>query len=243
MGSDSDFDSPTEARLRASSELDALSSLDILRLIHRQDRMAVASVGPVLRRLASLVDRADAALRMGGRVHYFGAGTSGRLGVLDAAELVPTFSLPPGVVTAHLAGGDEAMFRAIEESEDNFAAGHAAASELDDRAVGIGLTASGRTPYVAGALAGAREHGAFTALVTSNPGAPLAEQADLVIVANTGAEIVAGSTRMKAGTAEKLILNGFSTALMVRQGRTWRGLMVSVQTTNEKLRVRARRIL
>jgi N-acetylmuramic acid 6-phosphate etherase len=238
-----DFESPTEDRLLSTSYLDTLGSLEILRLMHREDLAAVAAVGPVLPHLARLVDRADSALRAGGRIHYFGSGTSGRLGVLDAAELIPTFSLPPGLVCAHLSGGSEAMVGTVEDSEDHFDDGYEEARDADDRAVVIGLTASGRTPYVAGALTKARECGAFTALVTSNPKAPLAVLSDLVISPNTGAEVLAGSTRLKAGTAEKLILNGFSTALMIRQGRTWRGLMVSVQASNEKLRARARRIL
>jgi N-acetylmuramic acid 6-phosphate etherase len=237
------FDLPTERRLEEARDLDALTSLELVRLMHRQDRAAVAAVGPVLRQLAALVDRADLALRNGGRVHYFGAGTSGRLGVLDAVELVPTFSLEPDVVQAHLAGGAEAMFRAIENSEDSSADGHADAAVVTPADVVVGLTASGQTPYVAGALKRCRDVGAFTALITSNPRASLADVADVTLAIATGPEVLAGSTRLKAGTAEKLVLNSFSTALMVRQGRTWRGLMVSVVAANAKLRARTQRIL
>jgi ABC-type molybdate transport system permease subunit len=149
---DSFFDLPTEQRLEAAQDLDALTSLELVQLMHRQDRTAVAAVGPVLPQLAALVDQADAALQAGGCVHYFGAGTSGRLGVLDAVELVPTFSLPPDTVRAHLAGGEEAMFKAVENSEDSFADGYAEAGDVSRNDVVIGLTASGKTPYVVGAM-------------------------------------------------------------------------------------------
>jgi N-acetylmuramic acid 6-phosphate etherase len=234
---------PTEGRLEASTGLDDLATIDILRLLNREDAVAVAAVTEVLPLLASLVDVAAERIRAGGSIHYFGAGTSGRLGVLDAAELLPTFNLDDGVVTAHIAGGPPALLRAVEDSEDSDADGRTDASGLGPNDLAIGLTASGGTPYVRGALVAARALGAATALVSCNPTAPLAGLADTHVVLDTGAEVITGSTRLKAGTAEKMALNGFSTALMVALGRTWSNLMVSVVATNAKLRTRTVGIL
>jgi len=234
---------PTELRLDASTDLDALASLEVLRLLNAQDRVAVDAVEAVLPQLADVVDVAAERFRRGGTVHYFGAGTSGRLGVLDAAELLPTFNLEPGRVIGHIAGGHAALMKAVEDAEDSEAAGRAEAADLGPDDVAIGLAASGNTPYVGGALAAAREAGAYTVLVSSNPHAALAPLADANIVVDTGPEVLTGSTRLKAATAEKLVLNGFSTALMVAVGRTWSNLMVSVVATNAKLRLRTVRIL
>jgi N-acetylmuramic acid 6-phosphate etherase len=194
----------------------------------------VAAVLPVL---SALVDEAVERVRAGGRVHYFGAGTSGRLGVLDAAELLPTFGIADDVVVAHQAGGPGARLRAVEDAEDVEDGADAARVTAAD--VVIGSTASGRTPYVGAALRAAGEVGAGTALVTSNPEAPLAALATHVIAVDTGPEAIAGSTRLKAGTAQKMVLNTFSTALMVRLGHTYRNLMVDMQPTNAKLRGRS----
>lgn len=234
---------PTEQRLEASLDLDLLPSLDVLKLLGEQDRVAVDAVAAALPMLAELVDRSAERFRRGGRIHYFGAGTSGRLAVLDAAELLPTFNLPDDRVIAHMAGGDAAFVHAVENAEDSAEDGAAAAAELGPLDVAIGLAASGNTPYVGGALRRAREMGALTALVSSNPMASLAVHAELHIYLATGAEVLTGSTRLKAATAEKLVLNGFSTALMVAVGRTWSNLMVSLVATNEKLRLRTLRIL
>lgn len=234
---------PTERRLDASLDLDLLPAVDVLRLLNEQDRVAVEAVSAALPVLAELVERASERFRAGGRIHYFGAGTSGRLAVLDAAELLPTFNLPADRVIAHMAGGGEALLRAVENAEDSAEDGAAAADGLGPDDVAIGLTASGGTPYVGGALDRARERGALTALVSSNPAAPLAVAAELHVCLDTGPEVLTGSTRLKAGTAEKLVLNGFSTALMVAAGRTWSNLMVSLVATNEKLRGRTVRIL
>lgn len=234
---------PTEVRNAASRGLDELPTLDILRVLNDADREVAAAVAETLPAVAQVVDAADAALRAGGKVVYFGAGTSGRLAVLDAAELAPTFALEPGRVEAHIAGGREALVRAIEDSEDSEPDGEAAAATLAAGDVAVGITASGSTPYVRGALRAARAAGATTALVTSNPAAPLARLADVVIAPDTGPEVLTGSTRLKAGTAAKLVLNGFSTALMVRQGRVYDNLMVAVVATNAKLRRRSVRIL
>ncbi|WP_116952721.1 N-acetylmuramic acid 6-phosphate etherase [Jiangella endophytica] len=233
----------TERRHPASAGLDRLSAIEILRLLNSEDHVAVAAVTDVLPSLATLVDAAVDRIPRGGTVHYFGAGTSGRLGVLDAAELIPTFNLEPHVVQAHLAGGERALVHSIEESEDSESDGARAASTLTGLDVAIGLAASGGTPYVGGALEEARSRGAFTALITSNPEARLAPLADVLIAPSTGPEVLTGSTRLKAATAAKIILNGFSTAVMVRLGRTYSNLMVSVVATNAKLRDRMLRIL
>lgn len=233
----------TERRLEASMGLDSMSTIEVLNLLTGQDRVAVDAVAAAGPALAELVDIAADRIRQGGSVHYFGAGTSGRLAVLDAAELLPTFNIDPGLVVAHMAGGSEALVRAIEDVEDSEEGGRREAEGLGPLDVAIGLAASGNTPYVGGALAAARERGAHTALISSNSRASLAPLADTVVVLETGAEVVTGSTRLKAGTAEKLALNGFSTALMVSLGRTWSNLMVSVVATNEKLRRRTVRIL
>lgn len=234
---------PTEERHPGSVGIDALGTLDVLRLINAEDAGVARAVAEVLPSLAALVDAAVAAVRGGGAIHYVGAGTSGRLAVLDAAELLPTFNAPPGLVVAHHAGGPEALLRAVENVEDDAERGRV---DLDAVAAGdvvIGLTASGRTPYVGGALALARERGAVTALVTSNPFAELAPLAEHCLAVDTGPEVITGSTRLKAGTAQKMVLNAFSTAVMIRLGRTWSNLMVDVVATNAKLRGRVVRIL
>lgn len=230
--------SPTEARNTRTLDIDRLGSLEMLRLINEEDASVPATVEATLPELARLVDHAVAALKAGGRVHYVGAGTSGRLGALDAAELIPTYSLEPGRVVAHIAGGERAMLLAVEGAEDDAAAGAAELSDVTGVDVVIGLAASGRTPYVIGALAAARRAGAVTALISANPETPYADSVDIHIGLAAGPEVIAGSTRMKAGTAQKLALNAFSTAVMVRLGRTYSNLMVHVKATNEKLRHR-----
>ncbi|MGH3295496.1 MAG: N-acetylmuramic acid 6-phosphate etherase [Trebonia sp.] len=234
---------PTEQRNPRTTDIDLRPTPAVLALLHAEDALVPDAVEPVLGTLAEVVDEAAERIRRGGRVHYFGAGSSGRIAVLDATELVPTFSLAPGIVTAHLAGGDDAMERAVEGAEDDEAAGRADASGVTAADLVIGLSASGRTPYVAGALSAAAERGAFTAVVTCSPGSPLRSLARVAIVADTGPEAIAGSTRLKATSALKLILNSFSTALMVRLGKTYSNLMVEVSATNHKLRVRKVRIL
>jgi N-acetylmuramic acid 6-phosphate etherase len=202
------------------------------------------AVAAVLPELAKLVDFAVTALRGEHRVHYVGAGTSGRLAVLDAAELIPTFNIPGDWFMPHHAGGAGALLRAVENAEDDAVAGAAEIREhVHAGDVVVGLTASGRTPYVVGALAAARELGACTALVSANPGAAANASVDVPIAVDTGPEAIAGSTRMKAGTAQKLVLTAFSTATMVRFGRTYSNLMVSMRATNAKLRGRTLRIL
>ncbi|QFZ16306.1 N-acetylmuramic acid 6-phosphate etherase [Saccharothrix syringae] len=237
-------DSPTEARNPGTTDIDRVSTLDVLRLINTEDHRVPDAVGAVLPELARAVELAVGALRAGGRVHYVGAGTSGRLATLDAAELVPTFNVPPDWFLAHHAGGHEALVRAVEDVEDQAAGGaaeirrHASPGDLV-----VGVTASGRTPFVIAALAEARLLGASTVLVSNNPTAPAPAYVDVLVALDTGPEAIAGSTRMKAGSSQKLVLTSFSTAVMVRLGRTYSNLMVSMRATNAKLRGRTLRIL
>ena len=235
--------SPTEQRNPRTLAIDAVGTSEILQLVNNEDARVAGAVGLVIPELTKAVDAAVEAVRGGGRVHYFGAGTSGRLAVLDAAELLPTFHAPEGLVVAHHAGGMDALLRAVENVEDSEEGGAADADTVTGQDIVIGLAASGSTPYVAGALKAGRAAGATTVLVTSNPDAPLAPLADIVIAADTGPEVIAGSTRLKAGTAQKLILNSFSTTLMIKLGRTWSNLMVDLVATNKKLRGRMLRIL
>lgn len=234
---------PTEQRNPRSGHLDDLDTLGVLQLLNAESETAVQAVSRVLPELAHVVDRAAERMRSGGTVHYYGAGTSGRLGVLDASELKPTFNLESGRVVGHIAGGSKALIEAVEDAEDSAQEGRRAAESLGPQDVAIGLAASGSTPYVGAALETARAAGAYTVLVSSNPEAPLARWADIHLALETGPEVVTGSTRLKAGTAQKLVLNGFSTAVMIALGRTWQNLMVSVVATNAKLRERTVRIL
>ena len=234
---------PTEQRNPRTLAIDAVGTTEILQLVNAEDARVAGAVRAAIPEIARAVDAAVEAVRSGGRVHYFGAGTSGRLAVLDAAELLPTFHTPADLVVAHHAGGMEALFRAVENVEDSEEGGAADAATVTELDLVIGLAASGSTPYVAGALRAARAAGATTALVTSNPTPPLAAYADIVIAADTGPEAIAGSTRLKAGTAQKMILNSFSTTLMIKLGRTWSNLMVDMVATNNKLRGRMLRIL
>jgi N-acetylmuramic acid 6-phosphate etherase len=237
-------DAPTERPNPNTTDIDLLPTLDILRVLNGEDRTVPEAVGRALPELARAVDMAVASLRSGGRVHYVGAGTSGRLAVLDIAELLPTYNVPPDWFVAHQAGGAEAFHRAVENAEDDAESG---ATTIDTQANRIdfvlGLAASGRTPFVLGALAAARRMGAATALVSANPESAESAPADVVIAVDTGPEPITGSTRMKAGTAQKLILTSFSTAVMIRLGRTYSNLMVSMIATNAKLRSRTLRIL
>ncbi|GAA2030512.1 N-acetylmuramic acid 6-phosphate etherase [Terrabacter terrae] len=243
MKSEVTVDAPTEERHPGTTSIDTHTSLGILRALNTEDAKVAVAVNEVLPDLARLVDCAVDSLTAGGAVHYFGAGTSGRLAVLDAAELLPTFNAPEGLFVAHHAGGTRALVHAVENVEDDADLGRSEADVLRAGDIAVGLTASGRTPFVAGALARARELGAVTALVTANPHAEAAVHADILLAVRTGPEALTGSTRLKAGTAQKLVLNSFSTAVMIRLGHTWSNLMVDVVATNAKLRGRVVRIL
>jgi N-acetylmuramic acid 6-phosphate etherase len=226
---------PTEGRHPRSLDLDLLPTSDLLRLINDEDATVAPAVAAALTALEDAVDLAVAALRGGGAVHYFGAGTSGRIAAMDAAELPPTYGVEPDRVVAHHAGGAQALDAALEDVEDDLASGAEAAGVVTSGDVAVGLTASGRTPYVVGALGEARRRGARTVLVSANPAAEAAAYADVHVCVETGPEALAGSTRMKAGTAQKLVLNSLSTAAMVQLGRTYSNLMTNVVAKNSKL--------
>lgn len=231
----------TEAAHPAGSDLERLSSARLVSRLHAGDREATAAVGRALAPIAALADRAAAALRAGGRLVYVGAGTSGRLGALDAAECPPTFGVAPSRVLALVAGGSRALRRAVEGAEDDRGSARAAVRDarIGPRDVVVGVSASGTTPFVLAALSEARRLGARTALVTSNPAARAA--ADLRVVLATGPERIAGSTRMKAGTAAKMALGLVSTAAFVQLGAVRAGRMVALRAGSEKLRARALR--
>ena len=236
---------PTERPNPRTARLDRLPARKVLDLLNREDARVAAAVRRELPRIAQAVDAIVRAWQRGGRLIYVGAGTSGRLGVLDAAELPPTFQVPPGRVQAVLAGGRGAMFRSSEAAEDSPAAGarDLARKRVRKGDVVIGLTASGSTPYVVGALRFARRRGCLTIAVTAARRSTAARAARIAICPDTGPEAVAGSTRLKAGTAQKSVLNLLSTAAMVRLGHVYRNQMVNVQMSNRKLRRRGLRVL
>jgi N-acetylmuramic acid 6-phosphate etherase len=239
-----DFDRlPTEQPNPRTVDLDKLDALGVLTRINDEDATIALAVRRVLPEIAKAVDLAEHRWRQGGRIVLFGAGTPGRLATLDAAELIPTYSSPPDRYLARIAGGREALWRPVEGAEDNAADGARAAADLTADDLAFGITASGRTPWVIAALEEARRRGAATVGLASVGSPALAPACDVVIAVETGPEAVAGSTRMKAGTAQKLVLNAFSTALMVRLGKVYRNLMVDVMATNEKLRRRAVRLV
>jgi N-acetylmuramic acid 6-phosphate etherase len=235
----------TEKRNPASSDIDRLDTLSMVRVINAQDAKVAAAVGRVSREIAAAVDAIAEAFARGGRLFYVGAGTSGRLGVLDASECPPTFGVRRTLVQGIIAGGRRALVRSIEGAEDDPAQG---AAEIDRRRVGkkdvvIGIAACGLTPFVRGAVARARARGAVTGFVTCAPEARKHIRADIIINPVVGPEVVTGSTRMKAGTATKLVLNTLTTAAMIRIGKVYGNLMVDLRATNAKLRDRSERIV
>jgi N-acetylmuramic acid 6-phosphate etherase len=236
---------PTEARNAATENLDSLTPLEFARAMHQADAEAVAAVDHELPRIAQAIEAIATRLEHGGRLFYLGAGTSGRLGVLDASECPPTYSTPPEMVQGLIAGGDIALRRSVERAEDDESQGR---RDLEQRCfstqdVLVGIAASGRTPYVLGGIRYARELGALTIGLSCVPESAVAQAAELAVTPATGPEVVTGSTRMKAGTATKLVLNMLSTGAMVRLGYVYGNLMVNVQPTNVKLRDRAARII
>jgi N-acetylmuramic acid 6-phosphate etherase len=235
----------TEHRNPASRNLDRLSATAILRLMNREDRKVAILVGKQIPAIARAVDAIVRSIGIGGRLIYVGAGTSGRLAVLDAAECPPTFGVSRNEVQALIAGGRRAVTGAVEGAEDSVANGarDLRARKLTGKDVVVGIAASGTTPYVLGAMEYARKRGATIVALTSNRRSPMAKLAKIVIAPEVGPEVVAGSTRLKAGTSQKLVLNMLSTAAMARLGHVYENLMIDVMLTNEKLRGRARRIL
>jgi N-acetylmuramic acid 6-phosphate etherase len=235
----------TEERNPRTRGLDRKSTLEILRVLNREDGRVALAVRRQLPNIARAADAIVKSFRHGGRLIYVGAGTSGRLAVLDAAECPPTFGTPRKMVQGIIAGGTRALRSALEGAEDSGARGarDVAAAGVSRRDVVVGISASGTTPYVLGALKFARHRGAVTVGVTSNPGSPLARISNVAITPDTGPEAIAGSTRLKAGTAQKMVLNLLSTTSMVRLGRVYENWMIHVALTNQKLRQRGRRIL
>lgn len=228
-----------------SNNLDRLPTSEMLAIINQEDAKAVAAVQAVLPQIAAAVDRIADAFRSGGRLVYVGAGTSGRLGVLDASECLPTFGVSPQMVFGIIAGGERALTRAIEGAEDDATAGEQAIRDADIQSVDVvvGISASGGAPFVRAALAEAKRRGATTVGIANSQNAPLCADADIPIEAVVGPEVLQGSTRMKSGTAQKLILNMLSTGAMVRIGKTYGNRMVDVQCSNAKLVKRAERLV
>jgi N-acetylmuramic acid 6-phosphate etherase len=235
----------SEASNPRSAEIDLMSTLEILQTINAEDREVPKAVEAVLPAIAAAVDLVTQAFGRGGRLVYMGAGTSGRLGVLDASECPPTFSVPKDMVIGLIAGGPTALTAAIEGAEDDEEGGRQALAELDLTAkdVVVGIAVSGRTPYVIGGLRYARSLGAATISLSCNPGSTIAALADVAISPVVGPEVLTGSTRLKSGTAQKLVLNMLSTASMIRIGKTYGNLMVDLTVSNAKLSARATAML
>ena len=235
----------TEQRNPATVELDRMSTLEIVTVMNEEDRKVAGAIERVLPQVAEAVDAVVASLRAGGRLIYMGAGTSGRLGVLDAAECPPTFRTDPDLVVGLIAGGESAMFRAVEGAEDStdFGVRDLDAIGLSERDVVVGIAASGRTPYVIAGLDHARDLGAATVSIACTRGAAVSGHSAIAIEIDNGPEVLTGSSRLKSGTSQKMVLNMISTAAMVRLGKVYGNLMVDVAPTNTKLVDRAERIV
>jgi N-acetylmuramic acid 6-phosphate etherase len=238
------FTAMSPDRLEASLDIDRSPAIEIVRIIQQQDALVADAVAAQAERLAHAVDEIAERLRHGGRLFYAGAGTSGRIAMLDASELPPTYGVDPSLVRVLMAGGERAFFAAAEGAEDD----EEAAIEIVSREVTaddavVGIAASGTTPYTVAAVRKANMLGALTVAVTSVAGSPLAQHADIPIVVETGPEVIMGSSRMKSGTAQKLVLNQLSTGVMIRLGRVYSNLMIEMPATNEKLRTRAVRMV
>lgn len=235
----------TETRNPHTMDLDQMSALEIVTAMNREDRKVPEAISAQLPKIAAVAQAAENAFRRGGRLFYLGAGTSGRLGVLDASECPPTFGVEPGMVVGLIAGGDQALRFPVEGAEDDRSLGR---QDLQDHQlcpadVVVGIAASGRTPYVLGALDYARSIGCTTAAIACNRDSAVGRAADIAIEVEVGPEVLTGSTRLKAGTAQKMILNMISTAAMVRMGKAYQNLMVDVVQSNEKLKTRAENIV
>ncbi|CAR46171.1 TPA: N-acetylmuramic acid 6-phosphate etherase [Proteus mirabilis] len=235
----------TESRNHHSEHIDTLSTLEMLKVINNEDKKVPFAVEATLPHIARLVDKVVTAFSQGGRLIYCGAGTSGRLGILDASECPPTYGTPHDMVIGLIAGGHKAILQAVENAEDNVQLGAEDLHQLNFNAkdVLVGIAASGRTPYVIGALEYARSLGAVTGAISCNPDSPIAQRADIAITPIVGPEVVTGSSRMKAGTAQKLVLNMITTGAMIKMGKVFGNLMVDVEATNAKLIERQIRIV
>lgn len=235
----------TEKRNPNTTHIDSLPTLDMVTLMHSESRRAFDAINDVLPQVAQAVDKIAEAFENGGHLYYIGAGTSGRLGVLDASECPPTFGVDDDLVIGIIAGGDKALRKSSEGAEDSYDNGY---NEIKSRNfskndVLVGIAASGRTPYVLGAMAAAKEAGATVCSISSSPGSKLDEAADIRMSVDTGPEVVTGSTRLKSGTAQKLILNMLSTCAMIKTGRVYENLMICVKPTNDKLKARCANIV
>lgn len=235
----------TESRNPVSANIDTLPTLEMLKLINDEDKKVALAVEQTLPKIAEIVDKIAEAFRQGGRLIYIGAGTSGRLGILDASECPPTYGAKPEQVVGLIAGGHQAILSAVENAEDNQQLGvnDLQALNFNAKDVLVGIAASGRTPYVLGAMAYAKSVGATVACISCNPESPMTQAADIAITPIVGPEIVTGSSRMKAGTAQKLILNMLTTGAMIRIGKVYSNLMVGVEATNAKLVERQKNIV
>lgn len=235
----------TESRNPSSANIDTLPTLEMLKLINDEDKKVALAVEQTLPKIAEIVDKIAEAFRQGGRLIYIGAGTSGRLGILDASECPPTYGAKPEQVVGLIAGGHQAILSAVENAEDNQQLGvnDLQALNFNAKDVLVGIAASGRTPYVLGAMAYAKSVGATVACISCNPESPMTQAADIAITPIVGPEIVTGSSRMKAGTAQKLILNMLTTGAMIRIGKVYSNLMVDVEATNAKLVERQKNIV
>ncbi|WP_318500489.1 N-acetylmuramic acid 6-phosphate etherase [Photobacterium leiognathi] len=235
----------TESRNTASQNIDMLSTVDMLQVINNEDKKVALAVEQVLPEIAQVVDAIAIAFQQGGRLIYAGAGTSGRLGILDASECPPTYGSKPEQVVGLIAGGHQAILKAVENAEDNREMGAQDLIDLNftEKDVLVGIAASGRTPYVMGAMEYAKLQNAMVACISCNPQSPMAALADVAITPVVGAEVVTGSSRMKAGTAQKLVLNMLTTGAMIRVGKVYGNLMVDVEATNAKLVERQKNIV
>ncbi|WP_317419027.1 MULTISPECIES: N-acetylmuramic acid 6-phosphate etherase [unclassified Morganella (in: enterobacteria)] len=235
----------TESRNPASADIDSLPTLDMLRVINREDQTVALAVEKTLPQVAQIVDAVAQAFRLGGRLIYMGAGTSGRLGILDASECPPTFGTPAEQVVGLIAGGHKAILKAVENAEDNreLAVNDLKALNFSEKDVLVGIAASGRTPYVLGGMEYALSLGATVAAVSCNPDSEMSRLAGIAITPVVGPEVITGSSRMKAGTAQKLILNMITTGAMIRSGKVYGNLMADVEATNAKLVERQKRIV
>ncbi|KPA53184.1 N-acetylmuramic acid-6-phosphate etherase [Photobacterium leiognathi subsp. mandapamensis] len=235
----------TESRNTASQNIDMLSTVEMLQVINNEDKKVALAVEQVLPEIAQVVDAIAIAFQQGGRLIYAGAGTSGRLGILDASECPPTYGSKPEQVVGLIAGGHQAILKAVENAEDNREMGAQDLIDLNftEKDVLVGIAASGRTPYVMGAMEYAKSQNAMVACISCNPQSPMAALADVAITPVVGAEVVTGSSRMKAGTAQKLVLNMLTTGAMIRVGKVYGNLMVDVEATNAKLVERQKNIV
>ena len=234
----------TEKRNPNTTHIDSLPTLEMVSLMHSESKRAFYAIDEILPAVAMAVDRIADGFSNGGRLYYIGAGTSGRLGVLDASECPPTFGVDDDLVIGIIAGGDKALRKSSEGAEDSFDAGY---EEIAKRGLGehdvlVGIAASGRTPYVLGAMTAAKQAGATVCSISSTPGSPADQLADIRMSPDTGPEVVTGSTRLKSGTAQKLILNMHSTCAMIKTGRVYENLMICVRPTNDKLKARCANI-